>query len=322
MSIPRYRCSKYVSAVSSASTQSAHKLGKSQFRSTFIYEMDDSTIVVAVSEFLSLLDLVELGSCSRDLQEIARSSISLRMRLWKKCNTAEDSRLSADEPDEFAFQTENAYENASLDWRRRSANQRIQDLQYKAYLSVLSMPPPSFNTCYLALAEARQGGPILVTLLHFAAATDDLQLCSYLLARGATVNPNIFIPCDKNSFDKSPRAANKDDGSDISQYMWGVITPLRIAITFCHHRVSNFLSRNGGDACREVQVETVVRTGNALLDVRLGPRVDTIGRGSCWVGEKRRTLFYKNTYMHDAIFRDILFTTDLPTSFLTLPHGE
>mmetsp|Transcript_14818 Transcript_14818/g.32188 ORF Transcript_14818/g.32188 Transcript_14818/m.32188 type:complete len:182 (-) Transcript_14818:176-721(-) len=163
-----------------------------------------------------------------------------------------------------------------------------------------------------------------MSCLHLAAAVGDLQLCRLVISRGVLPNNNIFIPNDQGSWDDSPTASNGDDGSDFSQYRWGLITPMRLARSFKHCDVCTYLQKNGGTIGREV----VAHKRSSMLYGLIGFTITeyvllSLYPNSCWVSEDRTKIMFKNTYMNgDRIYPDILFDTDLCSSMQGLLDSE
>ena len=103
---------------------------------------------------------------------------------------------------------------------------------------------------FFNIANACQGGPIKVKAMHFAAIYGNISLCRLLFMRSngsnSIVNPNICIPNDQHSQNKSLDAANMRDSYDWSQYVYDMITPLRLAMTFNQLYVVCYLRQIGG----------------------------------------------------------------------------
>eukprot|EP00931_Biecheleriopsis_adriatica_P046829 TRINITY_DN26940_c0_g1_i1.p1 TRINITY_DN26940_c0_g1~~TRINITY_DN26940_c0_g1_i1.p1 ORF type:complete len:722 (+),score=100.54 TRINITY_DN26940_c0_g1_i1:123-2288(+) len=169
--------------------------------------------------------------------------------------------------------------------------------------------------------RASQGGPILVTAMHVAARLGDTSLCHVLSRAGAEINPNIHIPSDQGE----SRRPNCADGTDYSQYRWGLITPMRLAHTFGAVSATAWFRNNGGDAggVQHTQlpgmgdVEPFPGSGIRMPMVgstfaRLGaPGFSHLAENSCWTSTEENMIYYLNTYMHGArLYPDVLYESD------------
>eukprot|EP00797_Seminavis_robusta_P024798 Sro422_g139620.2 (220) ;mRNA; f:2415-3074 len=184
------------------------------------------------------------------------------------------------------------------------------------------------DSCCHELAKSCQGGGIFVTSLHFAAGNGDADLCRLLLTRGASVNPNIFIPNDLSSLDQTEETSNRDDGAYASQYRWGFITPMRLAMTFGHADVVELLRGHGGIACETVQVpckEISWKLGfQCFCQDRLDDELPPLPDGACWTRQgNEEELYYKNTRSDQLDGTNhVLFTADMQQTVIHLAHCQ
>lgn len=123
---------------------------------------------------------------------------------------------------------------------------------------------PAGNAMDVKMGIAFPGGPTFVSF-HVAAVTGDEQLCHMLIARGANVNENIFIPSIEDN-----------------QCQYGLITPLRLSITYGHRSTSQVLKSYGGTP------------GDAVL-ARLPVLPSPPYQSCCWASTDGSKIFYKNS---------------------------
>jgi hypothetical protein len=200
--------------------------------------------------------------------------------------------------------------NEQQEWTEAAAV--IECASLRVHTLLLSRYGVELNE-YIEIGQMAQGGLAYVTPVHFAAMKGDLGLCQLLKIRGANINANIFIPNDQHSQDTSEEAANRDDGYDFSQYRWGTITPLRIAITFGFDDIARFLEANGGKPSTAIKASFRPRIGSVF---KILPRLPTNG---CWVDQERKQLLVKNTYMHgDRVYPEIIFCDDMESTIVNL----
>lgn len=151
---------------------------------------------------------------------------------------------------------------------------------------------------------ASQGGPIMVTAMHVGARLGDTSLCRMLHNLGASMNPNILIPNDQDSYGGEP---NRADGSDFSQYRWGYITPMRLAHTYGNVSAASWFRQNGGDLGVALRTHLPGRDPSLQdFPTMLGSsfaRIGAVGfhhlpRGACWTNAEENAIYYLNTYMN------------------------
>jgi hypothetical protein len=166
---------------------------------------------------------------------------------------------------------------------------------------------------YFQVGTAGQGGPIFATALHVAAQFGEFNLCHVLVELGANINANIFIPNDQDSNDESQDACNRADGSDFSQYRWGLITPLRVARLFRHRRVAQMLLENHAVHGR-TQITSIPTSSIGSIFSSLGrPGFQSLRDDACWTDENRTEIYYLNTYMNgQRVYPGILFSRQQP----------
>jgi len=153
-----------------------------------------------------------------------------------------------------------------------------------------------------------------------------LIFASCFSSRGASVNVNILIPNDGSSENTSIEASNRMDGSEFSQYRWGLITPLRLAMTSENSEAIDLLNNSGGDAGG---AEEVIRDGNAIPIYFLSfngcgcrrrhlSSLPELPDGSCWVRkDSSDEIYYTNTFENgNEVHHHVLFYGDLHSSIL------
>ena len=321
--------------------------------------MDNPMIATLVGSFLSIVDLVSLGSTCKLLEQVGKGVIIVTLRTWSnKIRLLQEIEEAAEKVErarwEGAFLQEeetqegrtNVSEDVAANERRQENNTAIELcntesddeersyeseesllfllLKYEIYVMALTKSGKDLNF-YFDLKEASQGGPIKVTGLHLAALYDDVDLCRLLIDRGANFQPNICIPNDQQSNDRSIEASNKMDGSDWSQYTWGYITPRRLANILGNHNVEEFLSKHEEIVCSQTSggsppgiiIDRIARPKVAIMQrytigsvfAKQGnPGFPNIRQCDCWISETGDAIFYINTYMHgDRVYPDILF---------------
>lgn len=300
--------------------------------------MDREHIVHSVCEFLSIPDMVWLGCCCQRLAGLCQSRMGLKMQAWN--DSLEEARVLKLEA--MARQMTSSFEEKELEiekefekdgdeelhtsgleylaWRReqseishreeskRPLGESIETLRWKITSMAIAQYGEGLDR-YFKVRNASQGGPIFITGLHFAAMTGDLLLCRLLLTRGASVNHNIFIPNDQDSNDKSEQAANCDNGYDWSQYRWGLITPLRMAITFGSNEVVNALKECNGKAGKAYVTSIPKPTLVSLVSLMSGGhRFPSLPEEGCWTNEAGTEMMYLNTYMYgERTYPNLLF---------------
>jgi hypothetical protein len=286
----------------------------------FILEMDDLqtySTFAEVADFLSTSDLVMLGCTCKELERKVRDSLGRILQRGKEGIESDIAAYRALTPlMHDGFETREAYQDC-----RDGENERyecfielaITRLAFRVRSASITKSGTELKGVYLPIGGSGQGGLVYVSCLHLAAAIGDLQLCRILVARGASINANIFIPNDQDSRDKSARASNRDDGMDFSQYRWGLITPLRLARTFSYEDVCNFLLHGGGILATDVVAGVTIR--NTFESISL----PSLGSNSCWISQDGKQLMFKNTYMNgDRRYQEVLFNEDLESSIWEL----
>jgi hypothetical protein len=177
------------------------------------------------------------------------------------------------------------------------------------YLSKLAVRTGGIRHIFILESRLGQGGPMYVTPLHVAARLGDGEMCKILLKANASVNANIFLPNDQHSHDKSPAAANKADGSDWSQYRWGMITPMRMALTFGHKAACAVLQEHAGQPGGTIH--TRLPRGGLIggYFARAGrPGFETLPDGTCWTNSDETAIFALNVYMKgDRVYPETLY---------------
>lgn len=166
---------------------------------------------------------------------------------------------------------------------------------------------------FFNVANACQGGPIKVKAMHFAAIYGNASLCCLLFMRSkgsnSIVNPNICIPNDQHSHDKSLYAANMRADYDWSQYVYGMITPLRLAMTFKQLSTVRYLKQIGGLAGIASIASLKHETTGSIFSSRGATGFSTLNRNnSCWTNKSGDKIYYVNSYMHgERVYPGILF---------------
>lgn len=101
---------------------------------------------------------------------------------------------------------------------------------------------------------------------------------------------------------------NLSDGCAWSQYQWGLVTPLRVAKTFCQARLERLLLDQGGHAGTAVHTRMTKR-GSAFA--RLGsPGFDSLNNNSeCWTNADETTVYFLHSYMQgDRVYPQRLYS--------------
>lgn len=164
--------------------------------------------------------------------------------------------------------------------------------------------------CLFKEQSASQGGPIFVTAMHVAARIGDTALCQMLCRMGALLNSNILIPNDQMSHGGQPNLA---DGSDFSQYRWGLVTPMRLAYTFGAVSTHAWFSQNGGNlgSALHTQLPQEFMMGSTFAR-RGAPGFSHLPDATCWTNDEESMIFYLNTYMDgERVYPNVLYACDL-----------
>ena len=269
------------------------------------------------SGMLSITTMILLGSASKPFEKLVRPATCHYMKTWKDSLESKEENLLVAEEDEVntaVFKSREVFEGAEDNLERKRSRFKGNSLLYRVLITLETSVPLNRGddlNRYFELREADQGGPIFGTGVHIAAMLGDVGLCHLLWFRGADVNANIFIPNDQDSWDKSQEAANRDDGSDFSQYRWGLVTPLRLAITYGQDEVCCFLKTHNG-----IAGTATVTENPEVSEATIGSVFATSGRpgfrylppNSCWTNADDTEILYLNTYMHgERVYPGVLF---------------
>lgn len=296
--------------------------------------MEDGAVLTLVSDSLTIKDVVSLGSCSRYHERTIRGILEIRMRKWKEKLAAEKLDLFGDN-NQLTLIISPSADDPMEEFRKGQVKLQLylfHEMEFDAHYTALSKSSTGLDALNCNFGRASQGGTIFLSSLHYAAAVGDADLCSLLLSRGASVNPNISIPNDGDSIDKGVPASNRNDGTDASQYRWGLITPLRLAVTFGLVEVAELLRSYGGEVGNVVEV---ICNGDALpvtlsfriMDCKCRERglgdLRHLADGSCWVRETNDEIYYLNTFIDNdsgnvEAQHHVLFCKDLLSSRVAL----
>ena len=259
--------------------------------------MDDGDVLNVISGFLSVPDLVYLGCTCRRLRVKAEAMIGARMPQWKELLDEKADKLNErySQKNPYKYQSYQAFWDASMEEKRARIDLRIEYLQFEVYSAAATKSGQYLNSRRHEFARTNQGGRILLSSLHLAAAFGDVSLCRLLLDRGADINPNILISSRVDDGDpyNSIRIQGDSDinpaDCETTRYDWGFITPLRLGMSFGNVNTADILrmAAYDGDGGTAIHIDGVC---SKLPDLPSGTR-------SSWTSMDEKEIFYQATTM-------------------------
>ena len=193
------------------------------------------------------------------------------------------------------------YLHAELEDYFDSLNKRVESydvLKFRITKMVITAHHKECVKKYFNISKLTQAGPLMVTAMHFAAIYGDLSLLRLLIMRNGdndssiNVNPNVLIHNYYNT-----------------NYVFGLITPLRLAMLFKHHHVVEYLRSIGGRPGQFLVATLRYYTIGSSFAIRGAPGFPRLNsEDSHWTNDDGTQILYIDYFMDgQRVYPGILF---------------